>query len=166
VIPYSVIPSSVSVHYLSNGCTHSTQIWHMDMSWENTDQAQILSWLDDFWQIYAPYTLKVIWNFQFPFIISPTVLHIQLKIPYGYVKGMSRSSLNLVMVQWFLAELCPFHFENNMHFQFPFIISSRVLHIQLIFDIWIYVKEMRRSTSNFVMLWWFLSYAPLTFMPL
>jgi hypothetical protein len=78
---HSVIPSSsVSIHYLSNGCTHSTQILHMDMSWENTGQVRIWSWYDDFWQSYTPFTLKIIWNFQFPFIISPTVQHIQLKL--------------------------------------------------------------------------------------
>jgi hypothetical protein len=33
-----------------------------------------------FWQSYAPFTLIIIWNFQFPFIIPPTVLHIQLKL--------------------------------------------------------------------------------------
>jgi hypothetical protein len=108
--------SSVSVHYLSNGCTHSTQIWHMDISLKNTGkvwlcdrvmpldeifcfrslspqhsnltygfakewagQVQIWSWFDDFWQSYAPFTLKMKWNFQFPFIISPRVLHIPLK---------------------------------------------------------------------------------------
>jgi hypothetical protein len=27
-----------------------------------------------------------------------------------------RSGSNLVMVQWFMAELCPFYFENNMKF--------------------------------------------------
>jgi hypothetical protein len=112
----------------------------------------------------------LIWIFQFLFIISPTVFHIQLKfdisirqrnakvkikfgygsmvfgrvmslslwkeyeilsfclfspqqcyifnsnLTYGYVKGMRRSSSNLVMVRWFLAKLCPFHFENNIKF--------------------------------------------------
>jgi hypothetical protein len=38
-----------------------------------------MSWFDDFWQIYAPLTLKK-GIFQFPFIISPTVVHIQLKL--------------------------------------------------------------------------------------
>jgi hypothetical protein len=78
---HSVIPSSsVSVHYLKNSCTHLNQIWHMDMSWENTGQVRIWSWFDDFWQSYAPLTLKIIWNFQFPFIISQTIQHIQLKL--------------------------------------------------------------------------------------
>jgi hypothetical protein len=34
---------SVCIHYLSNGITHSTQTWHMDMSWENTGQVRIWS---------------------------------------------------------------------------------------------------------------------------
>jgi hypothetical protein len=67
---------SVSVHYLPNGTTHLTQTWHMDMSSDNTGQVRIWSWFDDFWQSYAPFTLKIIWNFQFPFIMQ----HIQLKL--------------------------------------------------------------------------------------
>jgi hypothetical protein len=70
---------SVFVHYLSNSVTHSIKIWHMDMSKGSPGQDWICLWFDDFWQSYAPFTLKIIWNFQFPYIISPTVLHIQLK---------------------------------------------------------------------------------------
>jgi hypothetical protein len=55
---------SVSIHYLPNSITHSTQIWHM----------------------------------------------------HGYLKGMRRPSSNLVIVQWFFEEWCPFHFENIMKF--------------------------------------------------
>jgi hypothetical protein len=51
----------------------------MDMSKECAGQVGIWSWFDDFWQSYSPFTLKMIRNFQFPFIISPTVVHIQLK---------------------------------------------------------------------------------------
>jgi hypothetical protein len=32
---------------------------------------------------------------------------------YRYILGISNSSSDLVMVRWFLAELCPFHFENK-----------------------------------------------------
>jgi hypothetical protein len=79
-IRHSVIPlSSVSVHYLCNSCTHLTQIWLMNMSYENTGQVWIWLWLNDFWQSYAPFTLKIKLNVQFPFIISQTVLRIQLK---------------------------------------------------------------------------------------
>jgi hypothetical protein len=70
----------VSVHCLHNGTTHSIQTWHIDMSWANTGQDHIWLWFDDFWQSYAPFTLNIIWNFQFPFIISTTVQHIQLKL--------------------------------------------------------------------------------------
>jgi hypothetical protein len=51
---------SVSVHYLPNGIAHLTQIWHIDMSKECTGQVCIWSWFDDFWQINAPFTLKII----------------------------------------------------------------------------------------------------------
>jgi hypothetical protein len=90
----------------------------MDMSWENTGQVRIWSWFDDFWQSYAPFTLKIIRNFQFMFINSPRVQHnsFNSNLTYGYVMRKYRSSSNLVMVRWFLAELCPFYFENNMKF--------------------------------------------------
>jgi hypothetical protein len=74
IVTIFVLPSSsVFVHYLSNGCTHSPRILHMDISWQNTGQLWIWSWSHDFLRSYAPW-----WNFQFPFIISPVVLHIWL----------------------------------------------------------------------------------------
>jgi hypothetical protein len=45
------------------------------------------------------------------------------------------------MVPWFLAELCCFHFEKKGNFQFPFIISQIVVHIQLKFSVWICYKN-------------------------
>jgi hypothetical protein len=57
VLPCSVIPSSsVFVHYLSNGCTHSSQIWHMDISRKNTGQVGI--WTSSGLMIFGPW-----WNF-------------------------------------------------------------------------------------------------------
>jgi hypothetical protein len=50
----------------------------MEMSKECAGQVQIWSWFDDFWQSNALITLKK-GNFQFPFIISQKVVHIQLK---------------------------------------------------------------------------------------
>jgi hypothetical protein len=66
---------SVSVYYLPTGTTHSTKTWHMDMFLECPGQVRIWSWFNDFWH----FTLKIIWNLQFLFIIYSTVLHIQLK---------------------------------------------------------------------------------------
>jgi hypothetical protein len=54
------IKFSVSVHYLPSGITHSTLIWHMDTSKKCAGQVCIWSWFDDFWQSYAPFTLKII----------------------------------------------------------------------------------------------------------
>jgi hypothetical protein len=51
---------SVSVHYLPNGIAHSTQIWQMDMSKEFAGIVCIWSWFNDFWQSYAPFSLKII----------------------------------------------------------------------------------------------------------
>jgi hypothetical protein len=106
---------SVSVHYLPNSWTHSTQIWHMDTSKKCTEQVQIWSWFDDFWQSHTLFTLKIIWHFQFPFIIYPSCTN-QLKFEIWICQKIRRSSSNFLMVQWFLAELCPFHFKNNMNF--------------------------------------------------
>jgi hypothetical protein len=129
---------SVSVHYLPNDTRYSTQTWHMDMSWENTVHVRIWSWFDDFWQSYAPFTLKIIWNFQFPFIISLTVQHIQLKLDIWICFWNAQAKFEFVMVQWFLAELCPFHFENNMKFTVSVhYVPNSVTIIQLKFDIWI-----------------------------
>jgi hypothetical protein len=75
----NIMKFSVFVHYLPNGITHSTQIWHMDTSKKYAGQVRIWPWFDYFWQSNPPFTLKIMWNFQFPFIISPMILHIQLK---------------------------------------------------------------------------------------
>jgi hypothetical protein len=125
-----ILSSSVSVHYLSNGCTHSTKLWHMDMSWDNTGQNRIWSWFDDFWQSYALFTLKTKWNLQFLFIISPTVWHIQAKlckwichekiqVKFEFGRGSMVFGRGMPLLLW--------------NFQFSFIISPTVLHIQLQF---------------------------------
>jgi hypothetical protein len=89
----------------------------MDMSWTNTAQVGIWSWFNDFWQSYAPFTLKIIWNFQFRSLTPQRYYTFNSNFTYGYVIRKSRSSLNLVMVRWFfLAELCPFYFKYNMKF--------------------------------------------------
>jgi hypothetical protein len=64
-------------------------------------------------------------------------------LTYGYVMSKYRSSLNLVMVWWFLAELCPFYLKIIWNFQFPFIISTTVQHIQLKLDIWICQEKIQ-----------------------
>jgi hypothetical protein len=83
---HPLIKSLITVHYkcISNGITHLSQIWHMDTSKKCPGQSWILLWFE-----------------------------------------------------WFLTELCPFHFKNNEQFSISFIISPMVLHIQLKYDIWI-----------------------------
>jgi hypothetical protein len=153
----SVIPlSSVSVHYLSNGCTHSTQIWHMGMSWENTGWVSIWSWFDDFWQSYAPFTLKMIWNFSFRSLSAQRYYTFHSNLIYGYVMIKYRPSSNLVMVRWLLAEFYPFYFINNMKFSVSAHYPQRfyTLNLNLTFG---YVKRIRRSSLNLVLVQWFLA---------
>jgi hypothetical protein len=63
---------SVSVPYIPN---RSTQICQMDTSKECADQFRIKLCFNDFWQRYAPLTLKIIRNFSFPYVIFPTAVH-------------------------------------------------------------------------------------------
>jgi hypothetical protein len=102
---------------------------------------------------YAPWI-----NFQFPFIIFPSLVHIQLrfgKLQYGYVKGMLRSCWTLVMVWWLLPELCPFNYERKTEE----IISFRSLSPQksMSTKIWHYryIIGISRSSFNFVIVRWF-----------
>jgi hypothetical protein len=62
-------------------------------------------------------------------------------LTYGYIKETRRSSSNFVMVRWVLAELCPFNIDKKGNFQFPFIISPTLVHIQLKLKIWICHKN-------------------------
>jgi hypothetical protein len=57
---FDKVKFSVSVHYLPNGITHSIQISNMDTSKKWTGQIRMWSWFNDFWQSYAPFTLKII----------------------------------------------------------------------------------------------------------
>jgi hypothetical protein len=104
---------SVSVHYLPNSITHSTQILHMDTLKECEGQIWIGSWFHDFWQSNAPFTLKIIWNFQFLFITSPTVLHIQLKFYLWIWQRNAQVKFEFGHGSMILAELCPFNFEKR-----------------------------------------------------
>jgi hypothetical protein len=58
---------------------------------------------------------------------------------------MCRSSLKLVMVRWFLAELCPFHFEKKRKFSFSVHFLPNGVHIQLKFNIWICYMSIQWS---------------------
>jgi hypothetical protein len=125
-----ILSSSVSVHYLSNSCKHSTQILNMDISWKNTGQVRIWSWPIDFWQSYSPW-----WNFQFPFIISPTVLHIQLKFDTRIRQRNAQVKFKFGHGSMIFGRVMPLYLKIIWNFQFPFIISPTVLHIQLKYDI-------------------------------
>jgi hypothetical protein len=148
---------SVSIYYLPNSITHSTQIWHMDMAKECAGQARIWSWFDDFWQSYAPFTLKMIWSFQFPFIISPTVLHIQLKfdiwiwqrnaqvkLEFGHGLMIFGRVMPLSLWKWY--ELFSFRSLSPQQY---FTIKSNLTYR--------YIIGISSSSSNLAMVWWFLA---------
>jgi hypothetical protein len=109
---------------------------------ECAGQVRIWSWFNDIWQSNAPFTLKIIWNLQFLFIISLTVLHIHLKFDIWICQRDAQVKLEFghgSMIFW--QSYVPFTLKIIWNFQFPFIISSRVLHIQLKFDIWIHQRN-------------------------
>jgi fatty-acid desaturase len=71
--------------------------------------------------IVIPFELwKKIRNFKFPFIISPMVVHIQLKFKYRYILRISIFSLNLVVVQrlWTKTNLSFLNVGKILNFQF------------------------------------------------
>jgi hypothetical protein len=83
-------------------------------------------------------------------------------LSYRFAKQMRRSSSNLVMVWWFLAELCPFHFENNMKFSdyvhyLPKSVSNstQICHVDLPnkcagqVRIWLWFDDFRQSYVTF-----------------
>jgi hypothetical protein len=138
--PCSVIPSSsVSVHYLSNSCSHLTQIWHIWIYHEKIQvKFRIWSWSNDFWQSYA------LWlNFQFPFIISPTVLHIQLKFDIWILQRDVLVKIEFGHGLMIFGRVMPLSLWNNMKFWVSFIISPTVVHILLKFDIWIWQRNVQ-----------------------
>jgi hypothetical protein len=149
---------SVSVHYLLNSTTHSTQTWHMDMFLECPGQVRIWSWFNDFWQSKSPFTLKIIWNLQFPINTLSTQQYyiFNSNLTYGYVKGMGRSSWNLVKVQWFFGSYVPFTLKiieihlRNKQFKFEFGRGSLILN-KLTFPV--FWKKFELSVSAVILLW-------------
>jgi hypothetical protein len=105
---------SVYVYYLPNSTTYSTQIWHMDMFLECPGQVRIWSWFNVFWQSKAPFTLKIIWNLQFLFIIYPTVLHIQLKFDIWICQRNGQVKLKFGHGWWFFGRVMSLSLWNNI----------------------------------------------------
>jgi hypothetical protein len=99
------------------------QIWHIDISWENTGQVRIWSWSDDFWQSYAHW-----WNFQFPFIIFPMLYTFNLNFTYRCMLGISSSNSNLVVVQfWTKSSLLNVGKIFNFQFQHSYLCGHVVI---------------------------------------
>jgi hypothetical protein len=90
-----------------------------------------------------PSVILLFRHYQFPFIILVTVAYINSIEIYGYVMRKYRSNSNLVMVRWFWQCYAPFTVKIKWIFQFPFIISPTVLHIELKLYIWIFHKEIQ-----------------------
>jgi hypothetical protein len=89
-------------------------------------------------------------------IISQTVVF-NSNLTYGYFTGMCRSSSNLVMFWWFLAELCPLTLKKKEEiFSFCSLFPQQlyIFNSNLTYG---YVIRMRWSTLNLVMVWWFLT---------
>jgi hypothetical protein len=160
----AILSSSVSVHYLSNSCTHSTQIWHMDKSWENTGQVRIWSWYDDSWQELRPlmkFSVSVhylqngithstqiwpmdtskkctgqvpIWSWFNDFLQSYAPF--TLEIIWNFQISQTILHIRLVFNIWIRQNII-------QNFQFPFIFSRTVFYIQLKFDIWIHQRNVQ-----------------------
>jgi hypothetical protein len=111
------------------------------MSKKCTGQVWNKSWFNNFWQSYAPFILKIIWNFQFLFIFSPTVLHMLLKfhtwIPLRNVQIKVEFGHGLVI----FGRVIPLLLWKKRKFSVPFIISPTVVHIHVKFSIWICHKN-------------------------
>jgi hypothetical protein len=69
---------------------------------------------------------------------------------------MRRSILNLVMVCWFLAELCPFYFEKKKEIFSFCSLSPKKLYTFNSNLRYVHFIEMCRSSLNLVMVLWFL----------
>jgi hypothetical protein len=107
---HSVIPSSsVSVQYLGNCCYHLTHIWHMDISQENVVKFEFDHGSMIFNFIFDRVIPLELWirvrNFQFPFISSPTVVHIQLKFDIWICKRNAQVKFEFVIVRWFFGRV-------------------------------------------------------------
>jgi hypothetical protein len=135
---------SVSIHYHPNSITHSTQIEHIDMSKNWTHQVWIWSLVDDFWQSYAPFTLKIMWNFRFPYQYDPnSIRHSNQIWHFDTSKEWACQVRIWSLFDDFWQSYVPFTLKIIWNFQFPFIIAQTVLQIQLKFEIWICLRNVQ-----------------------
>jgi hypothetical protein len=68
-------------------------------------------WSNDFWLSYGPWTLKFGQIFSCHLFFSLCLEILTWCLVYECIMMSYRSSLNFVLVQWFLAELWPLDFE-------------------------------------------------------
>jgi hypothetical protein len=129
-------------------------IWicHEKMT-SRTGQVWIWSWFDYFGRVMPLLLWKWYEIFIFRSLSPQRYCTFNSNLTNGYVIWIKSS--NLVMVRWFLAQLCPFYLENNMKFSVPvhylpqryFTFNSNLTNG--------YVMRKYRSSFNLVMILWF-----------
>jgi hypothetical protein len=103
---------SVSVHYLSNSYTDSTQIWHIDMCRSSSNLVMV-------WWFLTELNVEKKKKFLVLVHYLPQQLYaFNSNIMYGYVIRMCRSSSNLVMVRWFWTNIILFNLKKFEIFSF------------------------------------------------
>ena len=105
----SVCPSvhSVSVHsvfriFLSCPFRYWLEIWYTTLSWHDTDQVRLLSWLTYFYLSYCPLQKITFRNFSLPSFVILT-----WNLLYEFVLTWYRSSWLLSRLTYFYMSYCP-----------------------------------------------------------
>ena len=128
----SVIPDSVSAHYLSHTWRFSNEVCH-----ENTQvEFEFGSGRIIFGGVMPLGLRKIPLIFQFPLIISITNWHFWIEIPDVDVWGEYASWVRIwVGSNNFWESYDPSTLKNSINFQFPLIISIANWHFELKFPI-------------------------------
>jgi hypothetical protein len=132
--------SDISCHLLFWQQLHT---FNWNFTYGNEGQVRIWSWVDEFLQRNTPLR-----NFQFLFIISLTVVHTELKFDLGICQRNAQVKFKFM--------LCPFLITIKK--------KNKISYCSLSPQRWYtfnsnltygYVKGLRRSNLNLVMVWWF-----------
>jgi hypothetical protein len=119
------------IYIVSSTVVHIQLKSNMHMSKECADQVQIWSWFNEFWQSYAPSTLKNR-NVLVSLIVSPKVVHIELKfnIWISYRNTQVKFKFGHGLVDFWVI---PLELWKKLELFFLFIICPTCVHVHLKF---------------------------------
>jgi hypothetical protein len=147
----SVLPSSsVSVHIFLVTVAHIQLKFDLLIRYRNAQVVLEFFMVRWFLAEWRPFLFEKIRNFQLPFIISLTVLHIKLKFGIWMRQKNVQVKVEFCFGLMIFSRVTPISlWKKRRNFQFLLIISLTVMHIQLKFEIVIHQSNAQVEYEYF-----------------